>query len=421
MYIINQSKHIMFKYIENFLFLLVEKTPLNIALIVSRLMRKLLHREDIIEQKTFKNFQEYKKFIQIVTKNHSEDLETKKKKNNLTKVVLDNYSQEAKKKRIFFICCDENLYNNRKIPAIFLHSWKDTAVEAGHQVKVSIANKFMYKNRYMSTKEKKQYVRDVIIEIKDFEADLIFIDTNYYPNENLFNEKDIYNIKNKTNIPIYGFSGDFWNDDAIKSAQVWLPNIDLIFHSNIEMANINKNKIHYIPYTCSINRYYPEKEKDVSIFFSGVANISRFWYLLKTLKFCNLFFSNSFINFFKASKRGSIKQGKYDSLVRRSCCFLDLTHRSRFIKSTSGRMFQAMASETLLMAEECVALNKLLKPFVEYLPFRNGIELEYALTLLRDEPDLCKKIASEGFSKFKSNHSPNIVWNYILNFNKVNN
>ena len=84
-------------------------------------------------------------------------------------------------------------------------------------------------------------------------------------------------------------------------------------------------------------------------------------------------------------------------------------------------MFQAMASETLLMAEECAALNKLLKPFVEYLPFRNGIELEYALTLLRDEPDLCKKIASEGFSKFKSNHSPNIGWNYILNFNKVNN
>ena len=236
------------------------------------------------------------------------------------------------------------------------------------------------------------------------------------------NPRDISKIKAETKVPIFGHIGDLHNDAGIKCARIWLSSIDVVFHSNIEMAEVSVKRLLYLPYTCSVGRYYPVEEKNIPVFFSGVANIPRLWYILTVTKFADAFLSNSRINFFKSSDRTSksfLDQDEYDSIIRHSFSVLDLTHHSRLQQGTSGRMFQAMAAESVLIAEECNALNKLLKPFVEYLPFRNGIELKYALILLREEPDLCKSIATHGLRKFQEHHSPQKIWPQIIHKAKL--
>ena len=80
-------------------------------------------------------------------------------------------------------------------------------------------------------------------------------------------------------------------------------------------------------------------------------------------------------------------------------------------------MFQAMASKSLLIAEECQQLNSLLQPYIEYLPFNCGNELELCLKVLKNETDLCELIANNARKKFDKNHSPVAVWGNI--FEKV--
>lgn len=418
----SQIKKFVLRNLQNIVFFLAQNFPFLITLIVARLSRKLLFREHLTEKKSFKSFQEYRDFIEITLKSISTDNTNSYINNHTSEKNRNNNSKELTGKKVFFICCDENQFSDKRVPAIFLDVWRDTAVEAGLITKVSVANEFLYNKYPKSNSSKNEYVRRLIEEIKTFQADIIFIDTNFFPSKHSLNGKDMEQIKTETSVPIYGHIGDMINDDGVECACSWLCSIDGVFHSNIEKCNIGIHGLQYIPYTCSTRRYFPEDIKNIPCFFSGVGNIARLWYILLTLKFTKMFLPNSRINFFKASQRTSenlFEQNEYDSIVRHAYSILDLTHRSRYIQNTSGRMFQALASASMLVAEECSALNKILKPFVEYLPFRNGGELIYALTLIRDEPKLCDLIAKNGARKFKECHNPQKIWNEIFRKAKI--
>ncbi|MDC3067737.1 glycosyltransferase [Paracoccaceae bacterium] len=408
----DKIKRFILKKAETLLFLTIARTPISISIFLSRLLRKILFREKIIEEKQFKNFQEYRDFIKVVVRNYSSS-----KSINSTKPRNKKPFAKIAGKKIFFICCDGNENKARKTPATFLDVWRDTAVEAGLVVKVSIANDFMYNVISNSGTKKIKYVKSVIHEINIFKADIVFLDINYFPSQFSLNLEDIDTIKAETKVPIYGFIGDCIDEKGVECAKVWLSSVDWVFHANIEMLDLKIDRFCYIPYTCPSTRYYPVSSKNVSIFFSGIGNISRLWYILLAKKFASSFLSNPQITFFRSSEKKEkvfMNQVEYDSMIRNSISVLDLTYRSRFVQNTSGRMFQAMASESTLIAEECNALNKLLKPFIEYLPFRNGVELKYALILLKEEPMLCKSIAVNGRLKFWKHHSPEKVWNKIL-------
>ena len=412
---------------EYFLFFVFDNFPEKISLICSRILRKLLFRERLIESRKFQNYGQYRDFLKNVLVTHHQTVKKSQPTNDTKNLDFERVEQESKikAKKVFIVCCDGNQNGKRtamfgKTPAIFLDVWRDTAEDAGLKTQVSIANDFMYDPKKKNLIGKNKYVLDLIKSIKTFKPNLLLFDINFKPSQFTVNGDDIDRIKKETGVFCIGNVGDILNQEAISNTKIWAPHLDFIFHGNIELFDGTVEGMFYVPYTCSTSRYHPSKNKRYGIFFSGIANISRLYYILTAKKFAEVFFQNFSINFFTAFNRRRNKfldQQSYDSTLRQSKAVLDLTHRSRSVQNTSGRMFQAMASKSLLVAEECQQLNSLLRPYIEYLPFNSGNELELCLKVINNESGLCESIVNNARKKFDEEHSPMAVWEKI--FEKV--
>ena len=88
-----------------------------------------------------------------------------------------------------------------------------------------------------------------------------------------------------------GNVGDILHQAAIDNTKIWALSLDFVFYGNIELVDGVVDGAFYVPYTCSTSRYYPSKNKGYEIFFSGIANISRLYYILTARKFFNVFFT----------------------------------------------------------------------------------------------------------------------------------
>ena len=164
----SQIKKFVLRNLQNIVFFLAQNFPFLITLIVARLSRKLLFREHLTEKKSFKSFQEYRDFIEITLKSISTDNTNSYINNHTSEKNRNNNSKELTGKKVFFICWDENQFSDKRVPAIFLDVWRDTAVEAGLITKVSVANEFLYNKYPKSNSSKNEYVRRLIEEIKTF-------------------------------------------------------------------------------------------------------------------------------------------------------------------------------------------------------------------------------------------------------------
>jgi len=216
MNIIIKTKRFIIKASESLLFLAIKRAPEAFSLVLARLMRKLLFRENFIEKSSFKDFKEYKDFVEAALKNVPISTQQRSMEGRSAKANLSSLPPNMREKKVFFICCDGNQNKSRKIPSTFLDVWRDAACDAGLIVKISIANEFMYDALPGSVINKNQYISGVIDQIKKFEADIVFLDTNYCPNVDTLNEEDVDKIKRETNVKIYGHTGDILNYASVK-------------------------------------------------------------------------------------------------------------------------------------------------------------------------------------------------------------
>ena len=224
---------------------------------------------------------DYRKFIEVTLQNFK-IAEIK----GSSCVILSNEKPSAHLKvKSFFICCDGKQNDRRITPSTFLDVWHDTAAEVGLLPKVSIANDFMYAGNLTSCRKKDAYVSGLIRSILEFQPDVLFVDTNYLPSASTLNDRDLALIKQQTSVPIFGHSGDLLDEKGLDSARVWLSAVDVLFHSNVSLADHGLEGLEYLPYTCSRARYFAAERKEVPLFFSGIGNISRFWYLLSAKRF----------------------------------------------------------------------------------------------------------------------------------------
>jgi hypothetical protein len=330
------------------LFFIVDNLPEKISLFISRILRKLLFRESLIEAQKFQDYGHYRDFLKGFLDTHSRTIKEDQTKNAINILASEKVEQESKVqgKKVFFVCCDGGQNSKRTVgvPNIFLDVWRDTAEEAGLETRVGIANDFMYNPKIENLIGKNAYVADLIKSINAFKPNLLLFDINFKPSDFTINADDIYRIKKETGVLCAGNVGDIWNQAAIHKTKIWLTALDFVFHSSIELLDGVLNRVFYIPYTCSTTRYHPAEKKRYGIFFSGIGNISRMYYILVAKKFASTFFSNFSINFFSTfyrRKNNFLDQKHYDSTLRQSKAVLDLTHRSRSIQNTSGRMFQS--------------------------------------------------------------------------------
>ena len=77
---------------------------------------------------------------------------------------------------------------------------------------------------------------------------------------------EICPYKTAASVPIFGHSGDLLDEKGLDSARVWLSAVDVLFHSNVSLADHGLEGLEYLPYTCSRARYFAAERKSTSFF-----------------------------------------------------------------------------------------------------------------------------------------------------------
>ena len=192
-------KAIISKGSEYFLFFIFDNLSEKILLIISRILRKLLFRESLIEVQRFQNYGQYRDFLKIVLDTHSREFKEYQTTNAINVLDFERVEQKykIKEKKVLFVCCDGGQNSKRTVPATFLDVWRDTAEEAGLKTRVSIANDFMYNPQTENLIGKNKCVSNLIKSINSFKPNLLLFDINFKPSEFTINVDDIDRIKKK--------------------------------------------------------------------------------------------------------------------------------------------------------------------------------------------------------------------------------
>ena len=162
--------------------------------------------------------------------------------------------------------------------------------------KVSIANDFMYAGNLTSCRKKDAYVSGLIRSILEFQPDVLFVDTNYLPSASTLNDRDLALIKQQTSVPIFGHSGDLLDERDSIAHVFGYQRLTCCFTRTFRLPTMDWKGWNI----CLIPVPGPDilqPNERVPLFFSGIGNISRFWYLLSAKRFAIRFLPNSMINF----------------------------------------------------------------------------------------------------------------------------
>jgi hypothetical protein len=110
-------------------------------------------------------------------------------------------------------------------------------------------------------------------------------------------------------------------------------------------------------------------------------------------------------------QQGRITKEEYASYLHRSKIVINWSlHTTGRWYQAKGRIFETTLSGAMLLCEECDAVNRWLRPFVDYVPFSNAQELaDRAEYYLENEAERLK-IAQQGYETAMAKYSATEAW-----------
>jgi spore maturation protein CgeB len=153
--------------------------------------------------------------------------------------------------------------------------------------------------------------------------------------------------------------------------------------------------------------YYPD-EQDIDVSFIGsIRYPDRAEYVRKLQQV----FPNIYIR--GGQRENYLSPEGYASLIRRSKININFSKNMDGYSQCKGRVFEALASKTLLLEEDNYSTPAFFDPMREYRQFTDIESLIKQIEFYTKNPDMAEMIAQNGYNKYKNNWTSQHFWDRI--------
>ena len=298
----------------------------------------------------------------------------------------------------------------------FENVWVETATNTGLNVETFYADKISYLSSDASNLEvMKQEGRKLLCKVNEFQPQLMFLDINFLGNPNTINCDFIQEIRKIHKCKIAGHIGDYYSKEAFRIAEYWSKSLDIVLYTEPGMPSGKLQNVHYIHYFQNEKSFYPAREKGKDITFSGSGNISRYVYLAfaKLVSKKRGYKHEVYVHNYEFDS--TLSYGEYSRLIRESRAVLNLSARAApGVRVVTGRVQEAIASKSLLIQEKNEAITNIFTPYAHFIPFDSKEELAIAIDFSVNCGELVDKITEAAYTKYRREHSSQVVWSQIL-------
>ncbi|MDA1274878.1 MAG: glycosyltransferase [Verrucomicrobia bacterium] len=104
----------------------------------------------------------------------------------------------------------------------------------------------------------------------------------------------------------------------------------------------------------------------------------------------------------------------YASFMSRTEIMVNFSARTPNKKTVTGRVWESIASKTLLIEEDSEEIRSYFVPFVHYIPFLNIGELNAYLSFFLTHTEWRERICDQAFRWFRRHYSQEVVWSKLL-------
>ncbi len=181
-----------------------------------------------------------------------------------------------------------------------------------------------------------------------------------------------------------------------------------VFHDSIERTSRDL----YVWTPESEFSFYPASQ-DIDISFIGSYRYpERINYLRSIASYIpNLFIAGG-------QRESQLSFSAYSSLIRRSKIGINFCgNPSGNYQQVKGRVFEIIASKSLLMEEKNEGTSHFFTPGEDYIEFCNTEDLIYKIRFYSQNPEQRLKIVENGYNKYMSSYNSKIFWETV--FSKI--
>jgi hypothetical protein len=237
----------------------------------------------------------------------------------------------------------------------------------------------------------------------------------------------IFSLLGKSGMNPTKFTYDLLKQKNIKMVFIWpdigydwgLPEInnslknyaDLHICWGSEQANIVNDKLLWLWAPQNESLYYPceESEKDINVSFIGATLYE------ERVRYLNYLLKNNVPITIKGGQRQDKLESKdYASYIRRSKISINFPFCPSGFDQCKGRVWEILASKSLLLERKNIPTSKMLIPNVHYVEYYNEEDLKNKIYYYLNNDEERIKIQNSGYQIYKQKYSSKHYWNEIF-------
>jgi hypothetical protein len=246
--------------------------------------------------------------------------------------------------------------------------------------------------------------------------DVVFFDAQYIGDHTTISPRFLADLRRESGVHVVGMLADAWQPSSVALADHWLPAVDSLYHFAPESPiAAHSEKIVWAGFPVNIERFRPGDEKTIDVSYSGTGHTGmRLYWLSVVAEAARQYGMNSSLHVHSRLKQEAGTIDDYAATMRRSRIVINLTRRYDGSFGVTGRVWQGLHCGALVLEEHTPLTEAYFNPYVHYVPFRSGAELERLLRFFHEHPDRAERIGKAAAAFVASEYSTKRVWGDIL-------
>lgn len=299
----------------------------------------------------------------------------------------------------------------------------DTAKRAGLQAEVFYVDDCSYPGLATIPVERArarlQELRTCVARLR---PDVIFFDGQYVGDHTTLSAEFLEDLRAEFGVQIIGVMADAWQQVSVPMANHWLPAVDALYHfgpgAPIEAQSIDAGKLVWSGFPVNSAQFYVEREKpkDIAISFAGTAHFGLRLYWLSVVATAAEVngIRNVALQVHDRLLGDAVTMDDYAATMRRSRIVVSLPRRYNYEFGMTGRLWQALHCGALVLEEYNPLTEAYFAPYVHYVPFRSGEELERLIRFFHENQSYVDLIGNKAAELMVAEYSEQKIWTEIL-------